>query len=225
MKSVAIVAAAGIGKRFGQDKTFFPFRGKPVLLWTLEALEGVDGIEEIIPALREEDIGQARELASRAGLRKVKRFARGGLERQDSVYNALGLVPPETDIVLVHDGARPFADAAFIKGLIAGLDGADGVVPGLMPKDTIKQVNASGFISSTPERKGLVAVQTPQVFRYDALMKAYGAAMRAGFYSTDDSALVESAGGKIKVVPGDAKNIKITAPEDIIYAEGLFKRP
>lgn len=217
--------SAGSGKRFGAKKTFFSFNGKPVILWTLEALHAVREITEIIPVVKKIDIPETERLVKKAGLSKVRAVIAGGVYRQDSVWNGLKLLPPETEVVLVHDGARPFAEPQFISKLINALlkdPGCDGVVPGLMPRDTIKEISPEGSVRRTLNRAELVAVQTPQVFRYKALKEAYESAMGAGVYATDDSALVEAMGGRIKILPGWPKNIKITTREDIIHAEGFF---
>jgi 2-C-methyl-D-erythritol 4-phosphate cytidylyltransferase len=156
-------------------------------------------------------------------LKKIIAVIAGGKLRQDSVWNGLQALPPDTDIVLVHDGARPFAEPALISSLIRSLKNLDGVVPALAPKDTIKEVDKDGIICQTLDRGSLMAVQTPQVFHYEVICKAYEMAMRAGYYATDDAALVEAAGGRVKCVPGSPRNIKITTREDIITAEGFCK--
>ncbi|MDA8173250.1 MAG: 2-C-methyl-D-erythritol 4-phosphate cytidylyltransferase [Nitrospiraceae bacterium] len=226
---IALVPAAGSGTRLmaGVDKAFFELEGKPLLFWTLRALERVPEIDEIIPAVKAERIAQTLDMARLGGLKKIRRIARGGKERQDSVSNALALVPAQAGIVLIHDAARPFAAAAFISRLIAALEPPfDGVIPGIMPRDTIKEVASSDngqFVLSTPDRSRLVAVQTPQVFRCQAIKAAYELASKEGFYSTDDSALIEAAGGKVRVVPGEPGNIKLTTPEDIVTAKEFFR--
>ncbi|MDA8388553.1 MAG: 2-C-methyl-D-erythritol 4-phosphate cytidylyltransferase [Nitrospiraceae bacterium] len=241
---VAIVPAAGLGVRFGAGlkKAFHELDGKPVLIRTLEALERTDLVTEIIPALRTEDHGLLRDLLRRHGIKKVKKIAVGGKERQDSVWNALKLAPRGTKTVAVHDGVRPLVTPEFITGIIEALyedDGGpasslsrssaraikwDGVVPGLMPKDTIKTVSRGGAVRATLKRDRLVAVQTPQVFLYASLMAAYEKAVAGGFYATDDAALVEAAGGKIRIAPGLPENIKITTPVDIKLSEAVFRR-
>ena len=236
---VAIVPAAGLGKRFLSDaggikikKTFFELDGRPVIIRTLEALDRVAEIKEVIPAVREEDRGPLERLLEEGGIKKVRRLAEGGKERQDSVWSALKLVPPGTSAVAIHDAVRPFATPQFISGLIAALfifgpgagRGYDGIVPGLMPKDTIKELGEDGAVKGTLKRGGLIAVQTPQVFLYEILCRAYEEAMARGHYGTDDSALVEAAGGRISVMPGLPENIKITTPEDGIIAGAIFKK-
>lgn len=226
----AIVPAAGSGKRFGGNKTFFSLMGRPVLARTLEHLQAAPDITEIIPALKDADRPHAEQIIERYGISKVRRIAAGGRERQDSVWSALQLVPPEAGAVLVHDGVRPFADSEFITRLLhAFFDmGPDGLIPGFTPLDTIKEIvkkDGSLVVKKTLDRQALIAVQTPQIFRYDILVKAYGAAFKKGFYSTDDSALVEKfcPGSNVRVIPGAAKNIKITTPGDIAFAEACLK--
>lgn len=220
---IAIVPAAGIGRRFGQDnsKAFHPLGGKPLIVWAIKALECVKEIEEIIPVLRKEDIQRGEDVFRRHNFSKIKRIATGGKERRDSVYNALKLINDKTCIVLIHDGVRPFIEKNMIEITIKELRSFDGVVLGIPVKDTIKEVE-EGIVRRTLERNYLWAIQTPQVFVFKKLSEAYEKSLKDGFYSTDDSALLERYGGKIKVVMGSYKNIKITTPEDIIFAEYLI---
>lgn len=224
--AIAIVPAAGVGNRFGAglNKPFFPLMGKPLILWALLALEGAEEIAEIIPVLKDSDMEQGAELLKRHGLRKVKRIARGGARRQDSVLSGLGLVGDHSAVVLVHDGARPLLGRSLIKETIEALDGYDGAVAAVPPTDTIKEADSKGLVLRTLNRQALWAAQTPQVFPFRRLMDAHEAAAREGYYSTDDSALVQWRGGRIKIVMGSITNIKITSPEDIEIAETFMKR-
>lgn len=224
---IAVVPAAGSGVRFGPgtNKTLSPLLGKPVLVWTLQALSAVPEISEIIPVLKESDIEECLKLIDEHDIQKVKKVVPGGEERQDSVRNGLKHVNDKDAIVLVHDGVRPLADATLIGKVIAGLAGYDGCVCAVAPKDTIKEVAEDGAIASTPLREKLLAVQTPQAFRCSTLMDAYNKAEAGSFRSTDDSALVERAGGKVNVVEGSYRNIKITTPEDMLVAELFLKSP
>lgn len=221
---IAIVPAAGLGKRLGPgtNKSFQTLLDKPLIIWTLEILEGCHEIKEIIPVLKEEDMNTGAELFDSYGLSKIRRIVQGGAERQDSVYNCLKQLDAKLDIVLIHDGARPFISRDIIKNSIDNLKGFDGVIVGVPVKDTIKEAE-DGIIKKTLQRNPLWAIQTPQVFFYGPLMKAYHKAMEDNFYSTDDSALVERLGGKIKIIMGSYNNIKITTPEDIGIAEHLLK--
>ena len=223
LRAVAIVPSAGLGRRFGKDrnKPFEMLGSKPVLIWAIETLESMPEITEIIPVLKEADMQTGEELFSRHTINKVKRIAQGGKERQDSVYNGLKHMEDRRSAVLVHDGARPFLRAETVRKALDALPGYDGVVIGVTPKDTIKETGGD-IISRTLDRDSLIAVQTPQVFYYEPLMDAHEKAQKQSFYGTDDAALVERYGGRIKVVKGEYTNIKITTPEDLVIAEALL---
>ncbi len=221
---VAIVPAAGLGRRFGEDrnKPFETLGNRPVLVWALETFERMPEISEIIPVLKERDIDKGRELFRKFGLSKVRRIAPGGKERQDSIYNGLHFISDTTAVVLVHDGVRPFVEPETVKRALRALDGCDGVVVGVQPKDTIKEVDGDR-VARTLRRDALIAVQTPQIFRYGVLLSAYDRAMRESYAATDDAALVEWNGGHVRVVRGEYTNIKVTTPEDIMIAEALLQ--
>lgn len=229
---VAIVPAAGIGKRFGEDinKQFHMLSNKPVLVWALEVLEEVECIKEIIPVLKDEDMETGAELIDEYRLDRIRRIAPGGKERQDSVWNGLNLVEDKDCIVLIHDGVRPLIEKKLVEDVISAMSGClllqqeyAGVVPVTPVKDTIKEVDGE-LIRATLQRDSLRAVQTPQVFPFQVLFAAYDRAMKEGYYATDDAALVEHYGGKVKAVQGSYRNIKITTPEDLTYAEFLLGR-
>lgn len=240
---VAIVPAAGQGKRFGPDtnKPFQSLGGKPLIIWSLETLQSVHEIEEIIPVLKVEDMEYGQKIFKKYNISKIRRIAPGGKERQDSVYNGLRLIKNTDCLVLIHDGVRPFIEKELIEKAIQKLltpsashspnsDGfteakangikgeIDGVVLGVPVKDTIKEAE-DGIINKTLKRGSLWAIQTPQIFPYDKMIHAYEKAMEEGFYSTDEAALIEKYGGKIMIVIGSYKNIKITTPEDMQIAE------
>jgi 2-C-methyl-D-erythritol 4-phosphate cytidylyltransferase len=223
--AIAIVPAAGVGRRLGTNKTVAELLGKPLLKWTLEALSASDKIAAIYPVIKEDD--REAVVAMSEGLDKVKNPIEGGAERQDSVRNALnwlkGNVEDKT-IVLVHDGARPLITPEIISRCIDGLENFHGVIAAVPPKDTVKETDGRFMVANTLNRDCLQLVQTPQAFHYDTLIKSYEAAERDGYLATDDSALVEWAGGTVKVVMGSYENIKITTPEDIEIAEMFLKR-
>lgn len=251
-KVIAIIPAAGLGKRFGHggNKPFQPVMDKPLIVWALEVFESIDDIVEVIPVFKKADMEQGCALIERFKLSKVKRIAPGGKERQDSVYNGLNLIGNKANAVLIHDGVRPLVERDLIKRAIQELlapqqhppttpllrggeggvkgseRGFDGVVVGVPLKDTIKEVRSREkeiIVKKTLNRNVLWAIQTPQVFKYAPLINAYKKAMDEGVYSTDDSAIVERYGGKVKVIMGSYTNIKITTPEDMDIAE-LFLR-
>lgn len=195
---------------------------KPVLIWALETLEKMSEISEIIPVLKETDMQAGTELFKHYKITKVKRIVPGGKERQDSVFNGLHFIKDEGSIVLIHDGARPFLEPKTARRALKALSGYDGVVIGVPPKDTIKEVEGA-LIRKTLNRDTLIAIQTPQIFFYQPLLAAYERAMKESFYATDDAALVEKNGGRIRVIIGEYTNIKITTPEDLVIAEAFLK--
>lgn len=219
----AIVPAAGLGLRFGEGgrKPFARLLGKPLLRWVMEALESSPEVAGIIAVLRDEDRQEAEDVLSEFS--KVRAVAPGGRERQDSVLSGLRQARDGARTVLIHDGARPLVSAALIRDTLGGLAGFDGAVAAVPPKDTIKEAGSDRVVSRTLRRDALWAVQTPQVFAFDTLMEAYERAAREGFYSTDDSALVERVGGRVNIVMGSYENIKITTPEDLVVAEALLR--
>ncbi|NOZ24668.1 MAG: 2-C-methyl-D-erythritol 4-phosphate cytidylyltransferase [Nitrospirae bacterium] len=219
---VAIVPSAGSGRRFGGGKTLLNLQGMPVIARTLSALQAVDEIVEIIPVMRSEEMEKALEIVERYGFTKVKKIAPGGRERQESVSHGLALVERKNCIVLVHDGVRPLVTPEMIRKTISALEDLDGVVTAVAVKDTIKEVS-DGMVRRTLDRKKLFAVQTPQAFPCSVLVQAYAGVLGSGMYFTDDAALVEHHGGRVKVIEGEYTNIKITTREDLLLAEAFLK--
>jgi len=227
-KVTAIIPAAGLGKRFGpgKDKPFQNLGGKPLIIWPLEALQAIPEVSEIIPVLRTEDAENGQKIFEEYGISKIQRIAQGGKERQDSVHNGLRLIEDKKCTVLIHDGARTLVDWEFIEGMIAEMlrskETCDGIIAGVPVKDTIKE-GENGFVRKTLKRDDLWAIQTPQIFRYEKLWKAYGQALEKKQYATDDAAVLERYGGRIRIMMGSYRNIKITTSEDLIIAEALLK--
>ena len=224
-KVVAIVPAAGTGKRFGSSvkKTFIALDGTPLLVRTLRRLEEEKAVDEIIPVMGQEDIEEGYRLFQEQGLSKIKVIAPGGKERQDSINNALKVIDVEC-IVLIHDGVRPIIPGGTIDALLAGLEKADGVIPGIPVKETLKEVREDGQVTETLNRECIRAIQTPQAFSLKVIRKAYDMAYRDGFQATDDAALVEKMGGTVKVIPGSSLNIKVTIPEDLEMVEFILRK-
>lgn len=227
----ALIPAAGLGKRFGggKGKTFHSLSGRPIIVRTLEAFQRCRLIDFIVPIFREEELQFAAKLFERYGLTKVRKIVAGGVERQDSVYNGLKALEGQTSIVVIHDGARPLIDVSVIEDAIKALNNCDGVIAAVPVKDTIKAgtracASKNIYVQSTPDRAFLWSVQTPQTFRLKKLLKAYEKAYTEGFYATDDAALMERYGGRVKIVMGSYRNLKITTPEDITVAGALLKR-
>lgn len=195
-----IIVAAGSGLRFGSAKQFERVGGKRIVDWAVEEAEKHSlGVVVVLPK------GQA------TGPGQVE----GGATRSESVRRGLAAVPSEATIVCVHDAARPFASPAVYQRVISAVvDGADAAVPGIAVVDTIKQVNESNVVVSTPRRETLRAVQTPQAFRASSLRRAHD----HGGEGTDDASLIEKIGGEVVVVDGEVVNRKITTPEDLEWA-------
>ncbi len=217
MKISAIVVSAGIGKRFGSpDKVFFEVYGKPLFIWALEPFDSYEKIDDIWLVIRKQTLKKVKAFLNKFNIKKVREIIEGGKERQDSVYNALRSLPSETDIVLIHDAARPMVSQDLIKRVVEAMSvDIDGVIPVISLTDTIKWTKKRGIIGGTLNRDILKAVQTPQAFWFKKLIRAYEKAYYEGFYGTDDSSLIERYRGKVLSVQGDEKNIKITTKDDL----------
>ena len=196
-----IVVAAGSGLRFGSAKQFARLGDRQVVDWAVEEAERHSlGVVVVVPK------------GSATGPNQVE----GGTTRSESVRRGLAAVPEDATIILVHDAARPFASPVIFQRVIgAVVDGAHAAVPGIPVTDTIKQVNESDVVVTTPRRETLRAVQTPQAFRASALRKAHA----AGGEGTDDATLVEHMGGEVRVVEGEHVNRKITEVDDLEWAQ------
>jgi 2-C-methyl-D-erythritol 4-phosphate cytidylyltransferase len=207
----AVVVAGGTGDRFGGPKQFARLGGRPVLAWALEAARpAVDGLVLVVPT------GKEAELAG-AGADVV---VPGGASRAASVRAGLAAVPADASVVVVHDGARPLASTALFRVVIDAVrSGADAAVPALAVTDTVKEVAGDTVVRSL-DRQRLVAVQTPQAFRAEALRAAH----RNDGEATDDASLVERAGGTVRVVPGEVRNVKVTTPADLELVAALVDR-
>jgi 2-C-methyl-D-erythritol 4-phosphate cytidylyltransferase/2-C-methyl-D-erythritol 2,4-cyclodiphosphate synthase len=221
----AVVAAAGSGRRMGREvnKVFLPLAGRPILGRSAAAVASCQEVDRLVVVVAPGEEERAAEILTSLALAKPWRVVTGGAERQHSVANALAAVPADADIILIHDGARPLVDAATVGAAIAAAreHGAAGVA--VPVKDTIKTVDEAGCIAATPDRRTLWAIQTPQVFAASLLREAYAAAAADGVLATDDAALVERLGHKVRIVPGSYRNLKITTPEDMVMAHALLE--
>lgn len=212
-----VVVAAGSGERFGGPKQFAELHGRPLVAWSMAAARTVaDGVVLVLPA------GGVPADAD-AALPPAEAIVPGGTTRSDSVRAGLAAVPDSASVVVVHDAARPLATPALFAEVVravGAVDGPSGAIPGVPVADTVKQV-AAGRVVATLPRHDLVAVQTPQAFRADALRRAH----RTGGSATDDAALVEALGLEVRVVPGEPWNIKVTTPGDLQAAAVLRPAP
>lgn len=225
MKTVAIIPAGGMGKRFQSHvaKQFLLLNGMPILVHTLKTFQASNLIHEIILALPSEDIVPVRsELIEKYGISKITSVVAGGQERQDSVKHCLDSLTKPCDWVIVHDAVRPFVTGELIQKVLEGAQETGAVTCGVPVKDTLKETHHADVVLKTVSRNNLWLTQTPQAFRWEILKSAYQKAYAEKFYGTDDASLVERLGKKVKMVPGLYENIKITTKEDMRIAEALM---
>ena len=201
------MVAGGSGSRFGGPKQFAALAGRPLVEWSLEIARKVcDGVVLVLPPGTPGEWGPVLVVT-------------GGETRSDSVRAGLDAVPDGVEVIVVHDAARPLAGEALWKAVLEAVEGgADGAIPACPVTDTIKKKTSDGALV-TLDRSELVAVQTPQAFRAEAIKQAHA----GGGQATDDAALVEAAGGRVVLVDGDPHNIKVTTPTDLLVAEALTK--
>ncbi|WP_291651590.1 2-C-methyl-D-erythritol 4-phosphate cytidylyltransferase [Clostridium sp.] len=219
----AIILAGGKGKRMGAkiSKQYIELKGKPILYYTLKRFADCEEIDKIILVLPKDEIEYCnKEILEKYSL-KVDMIVEGGKERQDSVYNALQKID-DSDIVLIHDGARAFVSERIIKDGIKYAKLYGSAAPGVMPKDTIKVVDENGFSKSTPDRSRLLAIQTPQTFKLEIIKECHKKVKENNINVTDDTMVVEMYNNKVYLYNGEYTNIKVTTPEDLILAEKLI---
>lgn len=220
----AVVLAGGRGKRMGctKSKQYIDLNGKPILYYTLNLFINNKNIDKVILVIPEDELEFCRkEVLDKYNL-KVDLIAFGGKERQDSVYSGLKKAYG-SDIVLIHDGARPFVSKRIIEDGIKYASMYGAAAPGVIPKDTIKIKSEDDFSLETPNRKNLVAVQTPQVFDYNLILNCHEKVRKQHIEVTDDTMVVEIFGNNVYLYEGEYTNIKITTPEDLILAKYLVK--
>jgi 2-C-methyl-D-erythritol 4-phosphate cytidylyltransferase/2-C-methyl-D-erythritol 2,4-cyclodiphosphate synthase len=218
----AVVVAAGRGARFGGDKLSRPIAGRPVLRWALGAFEACPEIDAVTLVVAAENREASAAWVAEAGFTRVTTVCAGGAERQESVLQGLRASPPAT-WVAVHDGARPLVTPALIQACLAAAREHGAAAPALPVVDTLKRLDPEGRMRETVDRRAFLAIQTPQVFRWELLLEAHEAAARAGFQGTDCASLVERLDHPVFPVPGDPRNLKITTPDDLALAEALLE--
>lgn len=220
-----VIVAAGTGSRMnmGINKQFIKLEGKEIIAYTIEKFYNNSNIEDIVVVVKEDESEfLKKEILDKYNFKNVK-IAYGGKERQDSVYNGLKLLDEKCDVVLIHDGARPFVSDKIIDKSIEEAKEHKAIVVGVPVKDTIKVIDNDKNIVDTPNRSVLWAVQTPQTFDYNILIDAYKDAFKNKFYGTDDAMLVERIGYKVKMLEGSYNNIKITTQEDLNVGSQILR--
>jgi len=228
MSVIVLVPAAGTGSRMGAavNKQYLTLADRPILAHTLNLFDNHSVVDHIYLISPESEIDFCRrEVVERYDFAKVRKIVAGGNERQDSVRNGLlECGAAADDIVLIHDGARPFLPPALLPAVVAATEKMGACVVGVPVKDTIKEV-ADSLILGTPDRRRLWQAQTPQTFRFGLIREAHERAARDGFRGTDDAALVERLGWPVAMIEGSYRNIKITTPEDLILARAFLASP
>ncbi len=226
-KVSAVIAAGGKGKRMGagKNKVFMKIAGKEIILRTVEAFYNNPDIDEIVVVAGEGEHMRIAELIMSAGMYvydRMRAVTTGGATRRESVKNGIGFTTG--DIILIHDGARCLISQAEISAAVAAAKEYGAAAVGVPCKDTLKSADEDGFITGTIDREKTFLIQTPQAFRRDIIEKAHGYADKMNIDATDDCALVEMTGGRIKIVTGRYDNIKITTPDDIEIAEKILEK-
>jgi len=224
VRTVAIVVAAGSGVRMGADmpKALMPLGGRPMVAWSLDALadtEEVDGIVVVGPPGWEEDASHAI-----GALVDLLALVPGGATRQRSVACGLAVVPDETELVVVHDAARPLVTPELAGAVIQAVDGADGAIAAAPLADTLKRAGDDLIVEATLDRASLWRAETPQAFHAPVLRRAFELADDETLdLATDCATMVEALGGRVRLVPAIAPNLKVTTPPDIALAEYLLR--
>jgi 2-C-methyl-D-erythritol 4-phosphate cytidylyltransferase len=222
----AIVLAAGRSSRMGGgvNKQFLELLGKPLLYYSLAALESCAAIEAVVLVRRPDCARQAEEIVRRFGFRKVAAMTDGGVERQNSVWNGLALCDPATEIVAVHDGARPLVTPALIEATIQSARTHGTGIAATKVADTIKEADENRHVLRTVDRTKLWAVQTPQTVRLPLLREAYAKVLADGIVVTDEAAAVERLGGSVCLVETQFLNLKVTTSNDLATVEALLQQ-
>jgi 2-C-methyl-D-erythritol 4-phosphate cytidylyltransferase len=219
MSVLAIIPAAGVGVRMGggTPKQFLSLEGVPIFVHTVRKFVSSDAIDEIMLALRAEEMERAQADVDREHFSKPVRLVAGGATRQQTVARALAETPPATEIVVVHDAVRPFIELAMIQRVVEAARKSGAAILGIPSVDTVKQVERQTILGTIP-RERIVLAQTPQAFRYSIIQEAFARAAADGFNGTDESSLAERLGHNVTVLMGSDRNIKITKPSDLPLA-------
>jgi len=208
----------------GIKKPYMELSGKPILAYALGAFQRCSFIDSIVVVTAKGDESRCiHDVVRIYGIDKPLSVVTGGDTRQESVFNALQELSSNTDVVVIHDAVRPFVTEDMILKSIDGANQYGSAIMAVPVKDTIKESDDDGFVWKTLDRRKLWAIQTPQTFKYDLIMKAHLYARENNIQATDDAYLVEQIGHKVKLIMGSYENIKITTPEDISIAKTILE--
>jgi 2-C-methyl-D-erythritol 4-phosphate cytidylyltransferase len=226
------VLAAGQGTRVGggMNKVFLPLRGKPIVVHALELFQASPTVDWVVLVVAEADLAYCRrEILGCFPLPKVRELVVGGSTRAESEYKALqalrtAIEAGRVGFVLVHDAARPLARPELVEAVVEGARESGACIPALPSKDVVLRVASAGRVAEVYPPESVWAAQTPQAFEAGLLLSSYDRAWQAGFASTDTASAVEWAGHRVRIVAGDERNLKVTTPDDLRYAEILLGR-
>ena len=230
--TVAVVLGAGQGSRMGggRNKMLLPLGGRPLLVHSLTTFERATSVGEVVLVAHPGEVEICRELVASYALRKVRHIIAGGASRHQSEWQALNLLRERilagmVAVVLIHDGARPFVTTSEIAALIRATRRADGALLAtpLQPSEVVVEANADQRVTQVFPAAQLWRAQTPQAFQARTLLHAYELAARDGFEGTDTAASVECTGGRVRIVAGSSRNLKITTPSDLARAEAMLR--
>ncbi len=219
MSTLAIIPAAGSGTRMGSGtpKQFLALEGVPIFVHTLRKFIASDAVDDILLALRPEEMTRAQAEIDREKFPSPPHITPGGSTRQETVGLALKQAPPGTEIVIVHDAVRPFVEPEMIRRIVDAARNNGAAIFAVPTVDTVKQVEHQMIMGTIP-RERIALAQTPQAFRYDLICEAFERSRSEGYHGTDESSLIEHLGGKVAVLMGSDRNIKITKPSDLPLA-------
>lgn len=233
-RCTVVLLAAGQGLRMGGNtrKQYLNLEGRPLFTYSLATMDSCEFITDVVITVPAGDEEFCREMVDACGYGgKVRKITAGGSERYYSVHNGLQAVDWPCDYVFIHDSARPFIDEEAMRRLYREVQINKACIAGMPSKDTVKIADSEGFVKETPDRRNVWIIQTPQVFEYELIKKAYEKLVesydelrRRGVNITDDAMVVEYLTGcKVKLVEASYRNIKVTTPEDIVTATGFLK--
>ncbi|MGE3539094.1 MAG: 2-C-methyl-D-erythritol 4-phosphate cytidylyltransferase [Candidatus Tectimicrobiota bacterium] len=221
----ALIPAAGTGQRMGSmtPKQFLCLKGREILARTLDVFEACKMIDEIWVVAAADYCRICRELLiERYGFRKIRGIVAGGETRQESVWCGLQHITEACDLIVVHDGVRPFVTESLLQQTLAVARQYGAAITAIPLKDTLKRVSESGEVEATVARERLWRIQTPQAFQRSVLYAAFQQARQQGLEATDESGLVEALAYPVKIVPGLEQNVKMTTPDDLIFGEAYL---
>ena len=222
LRAAAVIVAAGRGERFGAPaKCLASLDGRPVLAYSLDAVEQADSVDSVVVVAGQQTEAAIRDLIAAGPWRKPVQVVRGGAARQESVALGVRAIRDDCDVVVVHDAARPLVEAAVFDRCVLAAHEAGAAILAAPVVDTIKRVR-SGLVVATVPREELWSAQTPQAFRWEALLSALGSDVARKQAFTDEAGLFETLGLPVAIVPNEQPNLKITRPGDLALAEALL---